>query len=472
MSRQNQAIMDFIDHYQMTDFAEHYPIDSISEAQVLLQPSQNAYPDYTINEIVEFAKSILNFAQILVTKRFDASQNEQWICETLFHDNTVTLQLAHIIINALGFADFLMGTAYSKTMKPKIDLAAQGWKSMALANPAVKIHDCPLCFCPMPHGSKQVAYNVCCGVQLCTGCVYGLSKTRTDGTCPYCRKPVFKNELEFMEQLQNRVRHDDPTALKELGSHYHAGTLGLKKDTKEAIKYWKKSTELGDPESWYNIAAHYLGQDKNTHRGHYYLEKAVIGGHLHSMFILGRVYEEMKEYPTSMQYLSSAAKHGHEESMSKLRVGYKKKLITKEKLFSIIRQHHESVQLRKTPNREKVKYLHLDQAQLSWGERRPMLSKEMDHIINVILGDQLSRLWTKLIAFGICTVHELLRVPKRCDAGELNIFIQPIREALATAAEWVTRNPTADIINNFNKDGYEKLHKEMESVGFKPASNY
>ena len=49
------------------------------------------------------------------------------------------------------------------------------------------LEDCPICFLTLPSLHSGKKYNVCCGKEICCGCLYAVIQTTGKNICPFCR---------------------------------------------------------------------------------------------------------------------------------------------------------------------------------------------------------------------------------------------------------------------------------------------
>ena len=78
----------------------------------------------------------------------------------------------------------------------------------------------------------------CCLRRTCATCA-----TKIQGApCPLCRAPK-PTTSEALAQIRRHAENDVPEAYSELTSIYRDGELGQVKDTKLALKFYKRAVE-------------------------------------------------------------------------------------------------------------------------------------------------------------------------------------------------------------------------------------
>lgn len=96
--------------------------------------------------------------------------------------------------------------------------------------------DCPICFLPLPPGTKSV-FMECCAKVICNGCEYANYSPQ----CPFCRHPPPENEEEIYVTAMRRVEANDPAAIRQMGGKFY-----FDGDYDKAFEYFTKAVELGD----------------------------------------------------------------------------------------------------------------------------------------------------------------------------------------------------------------------------------
>lgn len=112
-----------------------------------------------------------------------------------------------------------------------------------------------------------------------------------------------------------------------LGQSYLKG-LGIKPDTIQAVYWWRKSAEQGEPNAQNNMGAAYKSGwgnlTKNTETAIYWYKKAAEKDWAISQKNLGSIYEDKEDYEKAYIWYKKAAKHNNsqESYYAQNRLGY------------------------------------------------------------------------------------------------------------------------------------------------------
>jgi tetratricopeptide (TPR) repeat protein len=214
--------------------------------------------------------------------------------------------------------------------------------------------DCPICLIPLPLDIHKAIMTGCCSKLICRGCDYANKMRESEGglrqSCPFCRNPSPRTQIEGDKIHMKRVEANDPVALREMGAT-HDG----RGDYKGAFEYWTKAVELGDVPAHYQLSCLYnegKGVEKDEKKERYHLEQAAISGHPGARFNLGYLEWKNGRYERAIRHYSIAANLGHDDSMSNIKILYKDGFVCKEDFSSTLRAHHAAVDSTKSPQRE------------------------------------------------------------------------------------------------------------------------
>eukprot|EP00984_Skeletonema_dohrnii_P012622 scaffold5138_cov148-Skeletonema_dohrnii-CCMP3373.AAC.5 len=108
--------------------------------------------------------------------------------------------------------------------------------------------DCPICILPLSLDTRKSMMQSCCTKLICIGCYYagikcevGEKLGKRKRTCPFCRQPEPKADVEIEGYKTRRMEVNDPVAIREAGKRcYHQG------DYESAFEYFSKAAELSD----------------------------------------------------------------------------------------------------------------------------------------------------------------------------------------------------------------------------------
>ena len=103
--------------------------------------------------------------------------------------------------------------------------------------------ECPICFIPMSLDPKKSTFCSGCCKLVCNGCEYANDMSNGNTNCPFCREPGVDGEEENDKRVMERVKVNDPHALRQMGSRRND-----EGDYNKAFEYYTKASELGDGE--------------------------------------------------------------------------------------------------------------------------------------------------------------------------------------------------------------------------------
>jgi hypothetical protein len=211
--------------------------------------------------------------------------------------------------------------------------------------------DCPICFLPLALDASKCVMMTCCSKVICNGCCYA-SKIRepSKSLCPFCRHSVPATDAEIDANVMKREEANDLVALRKAGVRRY-----VKGDYGSAFDYLSKAAGLGDAEAQSHLSVMYLkgrGVAKDEKEAVHYMEEAAIGGHTTSRYNLG-VYEwNNGSRERAMKHFIIAAKLGDDDSVGKLKQGYKEGSVSKEDFAAALRAHQAAVDATKSSQRD------------------------------------------------------------------------------------------------------------------------
>eukprot|EP00985_Skeletonema_marinoi_P031433 scaffold37690_cov128-Skeletonema_marinoi.AAC.11 len=214
--------------------------------------------------------------------------------------------------------------------------------------------DCPICFLPLPLDTNKYVKYFCCSKLVCKGCSFANIMRQFDERsaleCPFCRQLYAKSEGEDHRQKKKRCEANDPFALREEGrTHFVDG------DYERAFEYWAKAAELGDMDAHCGLSLMYRdghGVEKDKGKETYHFEEAAIGGHPDARHMLGCNEGENVRLDRAVKHWIIAAKLGDDESIERLKEGFKFGYVRKEDFATALRGHQAAVDATKSPQRE------------------------------------------------------------------------------------------------------------------------
>ena len=100
--------------------------------------------------------------------------------------------------------------------------------------------ECPICCLPLSIDPSKSTVMPCCCKSICNGCDYANQKREYEAglqeRCAYCREPLPTSQEEFDKNIMERVKKNDPVALR------HMGRKCIDKgDYETALEFWTKA---------------------------------------------------------------------------------------------------------------------------------------------------------------------------------------------------------------------------------------
>lgn len=206
------------------------------------------------------------------------------------------------------------------------------------------MEDCSICCLPISIGVTNASYHMCCGKEICQGCMFRVRKdNNTKDSCPFCRAEMEVSSSEELKRVKHRIDMKDPDAFIILGWFYYNGSHDLTADGVKAFDLWLKAADLGSAEANNNIANLYLegrGVKSDIKKAFTYWEKAAIGGCNAARHNLA-TYEEGNNgnIQRSLKHLMISASGGLNESMLTIREHYRRGNVSKEYYESVSQAH-------------------------------------------------------------------------------------------------------------------------------------
>ena len=204
--------------------------------------------------------------------------------------------------------------------------------------------DCPICMLPLPELETGSKYKVCCGKDICSGCIHAVAiRDGGVGLCPFCRTPASTSDEEIIKRTKKRVEVDDAVAIYIMGCHYNKGSRGLPQNRANALELWNRAAELGVAEAYFNIGCAYDYGDGAAERDekkavHYY-ELAAMGGDIEARHNLGCSERDAGNYDRALKHFMISAGGGEKESLSAIQEMFKRGRATKEDYMDALRAY-------------------------------------------------------------------------------------------------------------------------------------
>ncbi len=216
--------------------------------------------------------------------------------------------------------------------------------------------DCPICCLPLPLDTRKSTLKSCCCKLICNGCDYAnIIRERERGLdhkCPYCREPVPENDEEANQHYMERAKANDPVALNMMGVKCQE-----EGDYEGAFEYYTKAAALDDGMAHYNLSGAYRdgrGVEKDLKKEVYHLEEAAIGGHPNARHLLGCYEGGNGRDERAMRHFIIAAKHGRDEALDFVKMGFMNGFVSKEDYAAALRGHQDAVDATKSKQRDEA----------------------------------------------------------------------------------------------------------------------
>jgi len=229
--------------------------------------------------------------------------------------------------------------------------------------PIMLREECPICLLPLPIKHDEIAFNACCGKNICLGCIYKNITREKDnadhpskiGLCAICRQPII-NGNNYIKRLKKLMKKKHPEAFMEMAAEYKSGERTLQSNTK-ALEMYICAAELGHADAFINIGCFHLEGvvvEQDISKAVEYYEVAAKKGSVNAHKRLVYFHGRNGDIQTSIKHCRVAASAGDQESMDNLMRAYKDKSISKEELTQTLRAHQTSSNEIKSKDRDEA----------------------------------------------------------------------------------------------------------------------
>ena len=218
--------------------------------------------------------------------------------------------------------------------------------------------DCPICFLRLPSLCSGRKYQVCCGKEICTGCMRAVALRCHEQLCPFCRFPAPFMDEGLLEMLMKRVELDDPEAIFSLGNWYKGGMYGLPQDHANSLRLWHRAGELGCADAFHNIGnAYLLGRDgeRDTEKAMRYWELAAMGGGALARHNLGLFEQKSKgNFKKALKHFMISAMGGQFDSLDAIKQLYMDGHATKDDYLNALKARQAYLDEIRSDQRDKA----------------------------------------------------------------------------------------------------------------------
>ena len=184
---------------------------------------------------------------------------------------------------------------------------------------------------------------MCCGKEICSGCIHAVRLRDKGGLCPFCRSPT-PNDEELVKRTKKRMEVGDANAIFNLGVCYSIGEFGLQQDYEKAFKLYHRAGELGYASAYYNVGRAYhfgegVGRDDN--RKYHYFELAAMGGFAPARHNLGSSEACAGNWDRALKHYVISAEGGFNDSVKSIQRLYMNGNATKDDYANALRAYQK-----------------------------------------------------------------------------------------------------------------------------------
>ena len=194
--------------------------------------------------------------------------------------------------------------------------------------------DCPICMLPLPSQSTGSKYKVCCGKEICSGCIHAVAlRDNGVGLCPFCRTPTPDSKEELVKRTKKRAEVGDANAMFDLGCCYSEGACGLQQNQTKALELYHRAGELGYADAYNNIGhAYHTGEgvERDEKKANHYYELAAMKGDAIARHNLGNSEARTGNWDRALKHYMISAEGGHNDSVKVVQQLYKHGHATKD----------------------------------------------------------------------------------------------------------------------------------------------
>ncbi|EJK65627.1 hypothetical protein THAOC_13493, partial [Thalassiosira oceanica] len=217
---------------------------------------------------------------------------------------------------------------------------------------------CPICTLPIPLPTdSHSCFMACCMKRACDGCDMA-AKKRGMHDCAFCRTPLPANDADALARIQARVRKKDPTAINLLGEKYFFGELGLQKDMRKALEFYKEAAELGSIQALFNIGNAYNegeGVQQDMAKAEEFWTKAAMQGFVLARSNLGWLEAQKGNNDRAVRHYLISAKMGHEHSVQNVKEAFLAGVATQEQYAEALKGYQDATEETKSHDRDEAK---------------------------------------------------------------------------------------------------------------------
>ena len=175
--------------------------------------------------------------------------------------------------------------------------------------------------------------------------------------CAFCRTLRPSSDEEGSERLKRQMEKGNADAIYNFAVYYARGTNGMPQDWVKANELLLKAGELGCAVGYYWLGYSYdyrRGVEADKKKGKHYYELAAIGGDIDARHNLGVSESKAGNHERAVKHFMVAARAGDNESLDKVKQGFRIGHVTKDDYAGTLRAYHESQTEMKSEARDKA----------------------------------------------------------------------------------------------------------------------
>ena len=223
--------------------------------------------------------------------------------------------------------------------------------------------ECPICMIPLPFDGKQINFRVCCGKNVCSGCLFAQNyegfksgKDPKDALrCPFCRSPTPDNDETTYDLIRKCMEKNNAEAIYVVAGFYAEGKNGYPEDVAKAIELLEKAGKLGKVAAYELLGITYMSGrkvEKDFQKSRHFFELAAIAGNARSRYFLASLDYQAHNYGNARQHFMIGAKAGDDECQAMVQSMFDAGILTEEKYTEILRAYQKQHEDRKSPTRD------------------------------------------------------------------------------------------------------------------------
>ncbi|KAL7523399.1 hypothetical protein ACHAWF_000503 [Thalassiosira exigua] len=181
--------------------------------------------------------------------------------------------------------------------------------------------------------------------------------SRATWTCPFCRTlGISLTDSEKTSRIVKRARNGMANDVRTVASWMYNGRKGYEQDTVEAMKWYRRAADLGNPQACAVIGfAHVRGEmslEQNYEQGINFLQKSIKLGDVQIFFWLALENWKRGEIEDSILNFRKGAVCGYDKCLEQMLTLFKSGFITKEEYEFTLRAYQTATGEMESKDRE------------------------------------------------------------------------------------------------------------------------